>query len=47
MIFPVFIGILTHNMTFMPEGLLIAGVLFLINIWMIADNWAKIKPLFS
>lgn len=47
MIFPVLIGILAHNITFMPEGLVVAGILFLINIWMIADSWAKIKPLFS
>lgn len=47
MIFPVLIGILCHNATFMPEGLAIAGVLFLINIWMIADNWTKIKPIFD
>ncbi|GGP05858.1 hypothetical protein GCM10010992_23550 [Cloacibacterium rupense] len=43
MIFPVLIGILCHNATFMPEGLAIAGVLFLINIWMMVDNWTKIK----
>lgn len=47
MIFPVMIGILCHNATFMPEGLLIAGVLFLINIWMLIDNKEKIKHLIS
>ncbi len=47
MIFPVMIGIICHNATFMPQGLVIAGVLFVINISMIADNWSKIKPLFS
>lgn len=47
MIFPVLIGILCHNATFMPEGLAIAGVLFLINIWMIADNWTKIKSILN
>ena len=47
MIFPVMIGILAHNLTFMPEGLLIAGILFLINLWMIVDNCTKIKPLVS
>jgi len=43
MIFPVMIGILVHNATFMPEGLIIAGILFLINIWMITDNSNKFK----
>lgn len=50
MIFPVMIGILCHNATFTsmgPAGLLIGGVLFLINIWMIVDNWNKIKSLIS
>lgn len=50
-ILPVTVGILLHNMTFMPEGqsigVVIAGVLFLINVWMIADNWGKYKPMFS
>lgn len=47
MIFPVMIGILCHNATFMPEGLVIAGVFFLINIWMLIDNKEKIKHLIS
>lgn len=50
MIFPVMIGILCHNATFTsmgPTGLIIGGVLFLINIWMIIDNWTKIKSLLS
>jgi len=47
MIFPVMIGILVHNTTFMPEGLAIAGVLFLINLWMLADNRHKLKMLIS
>jgi len=44
-ILPVMVGIMIHNATFMPEGLAIAGVLFLINIWMIIDNRAKYKPM--
>ncbi|SFN41506.1 DoxX protein [Paenimyroides ummariense] len=47
MIFPVMIGILCHNATFMPEGLLIAGVFFAINIWILIDNKEKIKHLIS
>lgn len=47
MIFPVMIGILCHNATFMPEGLVIAGVFFVINIWMLIDNKEKIKHLIS
>lgn len=46
-ILPVMIGIVLHNTTFMPSGLIIAGVLFAINLWMIADNWNKYKPLIS
>lgn len=47
MILPVMVGIFCHNATFMPEGLFIAGILFLINIWMIGESWHKIKPIFS
>lgn len=46
-ILPVMIGILLHNMVFEPSGLVIAGPLFLINVWMIADNWKKYKPMVS
>lgn len=46
-ILPVTVGIVLHNAVFMPSGLSIAGVLFLINIWMIADNWDKYKPMFT
>jgi putative oxidoreductase len=42
-ILPVMVGIILHNATFMPSGLGIAGVMFLINLWMIADNWNKYK----
>ena len=45
MLLPVMIGILAHNATFVPSGLAIAGVLFLIHIWIIVDNWMKIKSL--
>lgn len=44
-ILPVMVGIILHNATFMPGGLAIAGPLFLINIWMIFDNWHKYKIL--
>lgn len=47
MILPVMIGILCHNATFMPSGLLIAGVLFLVNLWMIGDNWKKYQAMVS
>lgn len=48
-ILPITVGILLHNFVFTTEGpgLAIAGVLFLINIWMIGDNWNKYKPMFN
>jgi len=48
-ILPVTVGIFLHNAVFMPGsvGFGIAGVLLLINVWMIGDNWGKYKPLFS
>ncbi len=47
MILPIMVGIILHNAVFMPEGLAIAGPLFLINLWMIGDNWGKYKPMFQ
>ncbi|KQC01283.1 DoxX family membrane protein [Pedobacter sp. Hv1] len=46
-ILPVMVGIVIHNAIFMPSGLLIAGVMLLINLWMIGDNWKKYQPLVS
>lgn len=44
-ILPIMVGIILHNAVFMPEGLAIAGPMLLINLWMIADNWGKYKPM--
>ena len=46
-ILPVMVGILFTNIFNAPEGLPIALVLTLINIWAIIDNRAKYQPLFS
>lgn len=46
-IFPVMIGILLQHAIVAPEGIIIAVVLFLINFWIIADNWNKYKPMVS
>lgn len=45
MIFPVMIGILLHNAVYMPSGLLIAGVFFGINLWVLYINKGRIKEL--
>lgn len=45
-ILPIMVGIVLHNAVFMPSGLAIAGPFFLINLWMIGDNWEKYKPMF-
>lgn len=45
-ILPIMVGIILHNAVFMPSGLVIAGPLFFINLWMIGDNWEKYKPMF-
>lgn len=46
-ILPVMVGIVIHNITFMPSGLIIAGILFLINLWAIYDNREKYRLLIS
>ncbi|HBI00114.1 MAG TPA: DoxX family protein [Flavobacterium sp.] len=43
MIFPVMVGIMLHNAVYMPSGLAIAGVFFLINLWVFYENKEKIK----
>lgn len=46
-ILPVMVGIVIHNFTMdkSPMGMSIAGVLFLINLWMIIDNKEKYRTL--
>lgn len=46
-ILPVLVGIILHNMTYMPEGLVIAGILLLIELWVIFDNREKYKTLLT
>ena len=47
MIFPVMVGIMFHNAVYMPEGLAIAGIFFLINLWVFYENKEKIKELIA
>lgn len=48
-ILPVMVGIVIHNFTMdkSPMGMSIAGVLFIINLWIIIDNKEKYKTLIS
>lgn len=46
-ILPVMVGIVLHNAIFDPSGLTIALPFFLINLWIIGDNWSKYKPMVS
>lgn len=47
-IFPVMVGIMLHNAVFFTQtGVVIGGILFLINVWIIADNWKKYKTLIA
>ena len=47
-ILPVMVGIMLHNAIYEQTlGLLIASVFFLINLWIIGDNWNKYKPMIS
>lgn len=47
MIFPIIIGILLHHFFYAPEGLPVAIILFIINIWVIIDNREKYKALIN
>ncbi len=46
-ILPVMVGIFLHNIVFAPEGLVFAGILLLINSWIIFDNREKYNYLLS
>ncbi|MEC5173052.1 DoxX family protein [Chryseobacterium nepalense] len=48
-ILPVMVGIVAHVFTLdkSPMGMAIAGIMFLINLWMIIDNREKYKHLVS
>ena len=46
-ILPIMVGVILHNAIYMPSGLGIAGVLFLINLWVIVDNRKKYELLVS
>lgn len=44
-ILPVMVGIILHCAVYAPEGLAIAGVMFLIELWMIIDNREKYRKI--
>jgi len=47
-ILPVATGVLVHNITYEPAaGIATALVLFVINLWIISDNWKKYLPMVS
>lgn len=46
-IFPVMVGILVHHLTQDLSGIAIAGVLFLVNLWILWDNRERYRPIFE
>lgn len=44
-ILPVMVGIIIHNAVYMPSGLAIAGILFLIDLWVLYDNKEQFQSL--
>lgn len=46
-IFPILTGIIVHNAVYMPEGLIVAGILLLIHLWAVIDNKEKYKALLT
>lgn len=47
MILPIMIGIVLHHLTYAPDALPMALILFFINTWTIIDNRDKYKHLIS
>jgi len=46
-ILPVLTGIIVHNAVYMPQGLIVAGILLLIHLWVVVDNIEKYKILLT
>uniref|UniRef100_UPI00404B37D6 DoxX family protein n=2 Tax=Gelidibacter sp. TaxID=2018083 RepID=UPI00404B37D6 len=46
-ILPVMVGIMLHNAVYMPIGLAIAGILFLINLWVLYVNKNKYQSIIN
>ncbi|ADY52947.1 DoxX family protein [Pseudopedobacter saltans DSM 12145] len=46
-ILPVLVGIILQNLTYMPAGLVVAGILWLIELWVLFDNREKYKTLLN
>lgn len=44
-LFPIMIGIMCQHIYYAPEGLLYAGIFFVINLWGLFDNKDKYRPL--
>jgi len=44
---PISVGILLHHVVVEPAGLIIGIVVFVINAWIIFDNWGKYRPIWS
>jgi putative oxidoreductase len=47
MLFPILLGILSHNLTMDMSGIVMGGPLFAILAWIIYDNRAKYMPMIS
>lgn len=47
-ILPVMVGIVLHNTLFAPgAGLVIVFAMLAINVWIIAENWSRYKPMLA
>ena len=47
-ILPVMVGIVLHNTLFAPgAGLVIVFTMLAINVWIIAENWSRYKPMLA
>ncbi|GGG52396.1 hypothetical protein GCM10011414_22450 [Croceivirga lutea] len=44
---PVTVGIILHHLVLEPAGLVVGVILFAVNIWIIAANWSKYRPIWS
>lgn len=44
-ILPVMVGIIAHNAVYMPTGLAVAGILFLINLWVLYEHKNKYQSI--
>jgi uncharacterized membrane protein YphA (DoxX/SURF4 family) len=47
MVFPILVGVLLSHLTVAPEGLPMVFAFWAVLIWILGDNWGRLRPIIS